>query len=40
MDDKPAIAKHAGFERLQAHLMALLAAIDERFTPRELGDDV
>ena len=26
---------HAGFERLQGHLMALLAALDERFTPRE-----
>lgn len=34
MDDQPAIAKHAGFARLQGHLMALLAALDERFTPR------
>lgn len=34
MDDKPAIAKHAGFARVQADLMALLAALDERFTPR------
>jgi N-formylglutamate amidohydrolase len=33
MDDKP-IARHAGFERLQGHLMQLLAAIDQRFTPR------
>ncbi|MFO0471382.1 MAG: N-formylglutamate amidohydrolase [Pseudomonadota bacterium] len=35
MDEQPAIARHAGFERLQGHLMALLAALDERFTPRE-----
>jgi N-formylglutamate amidohydrolase len=33
MNDKP-IARHAGFERLQGHLMELLSAIDERFTPR------
>ncbi len=35
MDEQPAIARHAGFGRLQGHLMALLAALDERFTPRE-----
>jgi N-formylglutamate amidohydrolase len=32
MHDKP-IALHAGFARVQAHLMELLAAIGERFTP-------
>jgi N-formylglutamate deformylase len=34
MDDKPVIAKHAGFARVQAHLMELLEALHERFTPR------
>jgi len=33
MNEKP-IARHDGFVRVQAHLMELLAAIDERFTPR------
>ena len=33
MDDQP-IARNAHFERLQGRLMALLAALDERFTPR------
>ena len=32
MEDE-VIAKHAGFERLQGHLMQLLAGIRERFTP-------
>jgi hypothetical protein len=33
MDEQP-IAPNANFGRLQAHLMALLAAIEQRFGPR------
>lgn len=33
MDEQP-IARNANFERLQAHLMQLLAALAERYTPR------
>ena len=37
MDEQPEIAPHAGFARLQEHLLALLAALDARFTPRGSG---